>query len=558
MASSTPTHSTTDTPQQPRGEPAPVRRIGGHVVTETLEALGAKVAFGVPGIHALAIWEALRRSPVRTIGMRTELAAGFAADGFARSSGEPAPLLLSTGPGALNSLTALMEAASAHVPVVAISSQIPRELIGRGRGYLHELPDQRAVFEPVVKHASRAEQIEQIPDLLADAWRTAMTPPSGPVYLEIPVDLLTSPAPAAPLTVPDASPERGAAAQEAIEAAVRLLDQATQPVIWAGGGVLRSGATRELRELVELLDAPVATTYMGKGAISDDHPLAVGCGCDEAAFQELLAGADVVLCVGTELGAETTGQYALRFSGQLIQIDAAADRIGATYPALALVGDARATLSALIDRVSARGQPDARERVAQLRARIRDGLRAQSRVTELGLLATIEAALPPDGISAWDMTILGYWAAPHLRISAAQQFLYPLGSGTLGYAWPAAIGASVAHPQRAVLAVVGDGGIAYALAELASARQHSVDAKLLLIDDGGYGILREYQRSAYGETAAVDLVEPDFRVIAEAFGIPVRSGSAEQVGEHLEWALSEPGPAMVVAQTLLVAAEPTP
>src|SRR5918997_4487391 len=165
-------------------------RIGGHVVAESLEALGAEAAFGLPGIHALAIWEGLRTSGIRYVGFRTELASGFAADGYARAGGRPAPLLLSTGPGALNSLTALMEAATAHVPVVAISSQEPRALLGRGRGFLHELPDQRAVFAPVVKHAVRAESAEGLPEQLAAAWRTALTPPAGPVYLEIPVDVL--------------------------------------------------------------------------------------------------------------------------------------------------------------------------------------------------------------------------------------------------------------------------------------------------------------------------------------------------------------------------------
>jgi acetolactate synthase-1/2/3 large subunit len=313
----------------------------------------------------------------------------------------------------------------------------------------------------------------------------------------------------------------------------------------------------ELRAVAELLDAPVATTYMGKGALSDDHPLAAGCGCDEAAFQELLAGADVVLCVGTELGAETTGQYKLRFSGRLIQIDAAAERVGATYPALALIGDAKATLSALLERLEPRPRTDARERVAQLRARVRAGLDAQRRDLELGLLEAIEAALPPDAITTWDMTILGYWAAPHIRLIGDQLFLYPLGSGTLGYAWPAAIGASVANPDRTVLAVVGDGGLQYALAELATAAQESVDAKLLVIDDGGYGILREYQRTVFGETTAVDLVQPDFAALAEAFGIAVRSGCPAQLSEHLSWALSRSGPAMVVVRALLTAAQPT-
>jgi acetolactate synthase I/II/III large subunit len=532
-------------------------RIGGDVVVESLHALGAEVAFGVPGIHALAIWEALRDGPIQVCGARTELCAGFAADGYARSSRRPAPLLLSTGPGALNSMTALMEAASAHVPVVAISSQVPRALLGRGRGYLHELDDQLASFAPIVKHASRAESAEAIPGLLAQAWTIAQTPPSGPVYLEIPVDVLTGDAHEQPVRELVVAPPRIAARPDARAEAVRLLAAASRPVIWAGGGVLRSDARAELRTLAELIDAPVATTYMGKGAIPEDHRLSVGSGCDEAAFQELLSRADVVLCVGTELGAETTGQYGLRFAGRLIHLDAAAQRVGASYPALALVGDAKLTLQALIEALPQRRSPDSEASVMALRARIRDGLQAQGRATELALLAAIEEALPPDAIGCWDMTILAYWAAPHLRIRSEQQFLYPLGSGTLGYAWPAAIGAALAHPERVVLAVAGDGGVQYALAELGTAAQHGIAAKLLLIDDGGYGILREYQRDAYGETASVDLRQPDFVALAESFGVPSRAGGADDAPELLRWAIMQDGPAVAVVRATIAAARPT-
>jgi acetolactate synthase I/II/III large subunit len=535
------------------------QRIGGHLVAESLAALGAEVAFGVPGIHALAMWEALRDGPVHVYANRTELCAGFAADGYARSSGRPAPLLLSTGPGALNSLTAIMEAASAHVPVLAISSQIPSTMVGRGRGFLHELTDQLASFRPLVKSAVRAESAESIPGILAEAWRTALTPPSGPVYVEIPVDLLTDPVDGAPVGALAATAVSRPAPPEAIAAAAALLAEAERPVVWAGGGVLRSGAQAELRALAEHLGAPVATTYMGKGALPDEHPLAAGCGCDEAAFQELLAGADVVLCVGTELGAETTGQYGLRFGGRVIHLDASAQRVGATYRAVPLVGDARPTLAALLAELPPpRGDGAGAERVAGVRRRIRAGLEAQGRATELALLATIEAALPADAITTWDMTILGYWAAPHLRLQAAQQFLYPLGSGTLGYAWPAALGASVAHPGRTTLAVVGDGGLQYALAELGTAAQHRIAAKLLVVDDGGYGILREYQRDAYGTTTSVDLPGIDLVAIAEGFGVPVRAATPDSLGADLDWALAQPGPAAVVVRTKIAAAAPTP
>ena len=559
MAATTPDSATSTTDGVPAA--ASPQRIGGHLVAESLGALGAQVAFGVPGIHALAIWEALRTSPIEAYGARTELCAGFAADGYARSSGRPAPLLLSTGPGALNSLTALMEAATSHVPVVAISSQIPSDLVGRGRGFLHELPDQLASFRPLVKHAARVMSVDAIPEMLAQAWRIALTPPSGPVYLEIPVDLLKAPANAPPVIGLDATPIVHAAPPDAVAAAAATLAEARRPLIWAGGGVLRAGAQPELQALAELLQAPVATTYMGKGALGDEHPLAAGCGCDEAALQELLTDADVLLAVGTELGAETTGQYALRFGGHVIQIDAAAERIGATYPASALIGDARLTLAALVtalrDTDLPPRDPDPAERVLVAKRRIRAGLEDQGRAIELALLDTIERVLPQDAITVWDMTILAYWAAPHLPLKSGQQFLYPLGSGTLGYSWPAALGASVANPDRPVLSVVGDGGIQYALAELGTAAAHNVGAKLLVIDDGGYGILREYQRDEFGQTTDVELGQLDLEAVIRAAGVPVTATTPEQFEDHLRSALAQPGPAAVIVRARIAAAAPT-
>jgi acetolactate synthase-1/2/3 large subunit len=541
-------------------------RIGGQLVAQTLEALGTEIAFGVPGVHALAIWEGLRSTEIRAIGTRTELCAGFAADGYARSSGRPGVVLLSTGPGALNSLTAVMEAASSHVPLVLISSQIPSELLGRGRGYLHELPDQLGAFQTLVKGVWRAPSIESVPGILQRAFERALTPPTGPVFVEIPVDLLIGDAGrVSPTAVTRPSVRRSTAPRSHLLAATELLAQARSPVIWAGGGVIRSSARHAVRALAELLDAPVATTYMGKGVIADSDPLAVGCGCDEAAFVELLTEADVVLCVGTELGAETTRQYALSFDGAVIHLDAEPARIGVTYESLGLVGDARATLGALVEELGRRTdvRPGSRRaaavaRVQAVRSRIAEGLAVQGRALELGLLSTLQDALGADAIGCFDMTILGYWAAPHLRIADRQQFLYPLGSGTLGYAWPAAIGASIAHPDRPVLAVVGDGGFQYAAAELGTAAQHGIDATLLIIDDGGYGILREYQRDAFGETTAVELPGKDLVAVAGAYGVPVRSATPDDLGEHLAWAFAQPGPAVVVLGVLLTAAAPTP
>jgi acetolactate synthase I/II/III large subunit len=526
-------------------------RTGGHLVAESLEALGAEVCFGVPGIHALAIWEGLRSSEVRTVGLRTELNAGFAADGYARVSGKPAPLLLSTGPGALISLAALMEAASAHVPLVAVASQIPSDLVGAGRGYLHELPDQLASFAPLVKWARRAASAGEIPELVAEAWRRAQTPPSGPVFVEIPVDYLTGETDVSPVKELDATPAVPPVPDDPqLAESSRLLSTAKRPVIWAGGGVLRSGAWEELAELARRLDAPVATTYMGKGAFPEDDLLSAGSACDESAFRELVESADVLLCVGTELGAETTGQYDLTLPEHMIQIDAAPERIGATYPAFGLVGDAKAVLRALLEQVQARSG-DGAERASAVRQRIEAGLAEQGHELERGLLGTIRAALPREAVHAWDMTILAYWAAAHFPALAPRRFLYPLGSGTLGYAWPAVLGAALALPGTPVLAVAGDGGVLYGIQELAAARQHGLDAALLVVDDGGYGILREYQRNSFGETTAVDLARPDYAALAQAYGVPAETTTPEELGGALARVLEHEGPAVVHLPVLL-------
>jgi acetolactate synthase I/II/III large subunit len=516
------------------------------VLVDSLRALGATAVFGLPGVHALPVWEALRESDVRTLGFRTELNAGFAAAGWAHVTGRPAPLVVSTGPGALNTLTALMEAGSSHLPVVAIASQVPADFIGRGRGFLHELPDQPASFAPIVKWTGRAESPEQVPELIAEAWRRALTVPSGPTYLEIPVDVLKATTRATHQGALDGEPRAPlAASAESIAEAAKLLSTLRDPVIWAGGGVLRSGAWHELARLAEKLDAPVATTYMGKGSFPEDHVLAAGSAGDHAQLRLLLESAGVVLCVGTELGSETTAEYSLRFQGKLIQIDADARRIGATYPALGLIGDAAATLRELIKLVEPR--PDGR---GAARAR-------EARVEETELLRSIRSALPREAITAWDMTILGYVAASRFRAFEPRTFLYPLGSGTLGFAFPAALGAKAAKAGTPVLAVAGDGGFMYGISELASARQHGLATKLLLVDDGGYGILREYQRESFGGFHGVDLTQPDFVALAAAFGVPVRLTSGERLESDLRWAFEVQGPAVLVLRERLVYATST-
>jgi acetolactate synthase-1/2/3 large subunit len=368
----------------------------------------------------------------------------------------------------------------------------------------------------------------------------------------VPVDVLTEETGVARVTSLDGSPPAPpAAAPELLAEAARLLAAAERPVIWAGGGVLRSGAWEQLGAVARALDAPVVTTFMGKGSFPDDEPLFASSACYDPAVRDFLEEADAVLCVGTELGSETTFDYALRLPAVTVQVDAAAERVGATYPALGLVGDAAATLDALAALLPERPAGAGALRAARLRDRIARGLAGSDFGLELGLLRAIRAALPPDAVHAWDMTILGYDASCYFPALAPRRFLYPLGSGTLGYAWPAALGARVALPGTPVLAVAGDGGILYGLVDLATARQHGIAATLLVVDDGGYGVLREYQEQAYGETTAVDLAQPDFVAAAAAFGVSVVETTPERLEGELARALGGGAPSVLVLRERL-------
>lgn len=540
------------------GDPRGDRRTGGDLVVEALDQLGADAVFGLPGVHALPIWDALRRSNVMHLVLRTELNAAFAAEAYAQASGRPSVLLVSTGPGALVSLAGVMEAATTHVPMVVIAPEVPRDAHARNRGYLHELPDQLATFRPIVKRAVRATSAEAIPGLLAEAWSEARRHPNGPVYVGVPYDVIRDETSASPTTPRfDDAPVRVAPTTD-LDTAAQWLTGAERPVLWAGGGVLRAGAWRELRSLAERLVAPVLTTYMGKGAIPEDHPLAGGSGCEQRAYRDLLEAADVILAVGTELGSETTAQYRLRLTRRLIHADIAPERIGTTYPALALVGDARATLAQLRDRAKpCHGHAGTETRLRELRERIDAGLRSNGQAIERDLVDQIRAALPADAIHAWDSTTLAYWGGEYFPAMTPRTYLYPLGSGTIGYALPAALGAALARPGLPVLAVCGDGGFAYGTGELATARQYGLNVTLVLVNDCGFGILRHYQRASFGVTHAVDLVQPDFAALCSSFGVPTHPTTPASFGPTLAQALAETGPSVVLLEHALEAPIPT-
>jgi acetolactate synthase-1/2/3 large subunit len=537
----------------------PAGRHGGDLVVETLAGLGATTVFGLPGQHALPLFDALRRSDLRYIGLRVENNAGFAADAYGRITGEAAPLLLSTGPGALTSLAALQEAAAASAPVLAISSQIPTAGIGGGRhGYLHELPDQAASFRGVVKTVHTVRTQSQIPSAIAAAWQSALTAPHGPVWVEIPQDVLLAETLIPVVTGGDAFPEELPPRPELTAVAAHLLSTAARPAIIAGGGVVRADASGKLRQLAERLSAPVVTTYGGKGAFPWTHPLSLRSWLEDRHTTDFLEDADVLLVVGSGLGELSSNYHTFKPRGRVIQIEADLGKLESNHPALGIHADARLALTALLETIEEpREDASAPDRVRAVLDLVRARIDAQELTLEQDLLASVRRALPARAPSFWDMTILSYWAWSAFDPKGPNTMHSAQGSGGLGYAFPAALGAATADPTRPVLAVSGDGGALYSIAELATARQYDLNVTWLIVDDGGYGILRAYMTDAYGEPTGTELSRPDFVALAESFGVPGLRTTPESLADDLATSLAAPGPSVVVLPAVLRMFAPT-
>lgn len=536
----------------------PAGRNGGDLVVETLAGLGATTVFGLPGQHALGMFDALRRSSLRYVGLRVENNAGFAADAYGRITGEVAPLLLSTGPGALMSLAALQESAAASAPVLAIGSQVPTPGLGGGRhGFLHELRDQQASFRDIVKSVHTARTQSQIPSAIAAAWESALTAPHGPVWVEIPQDVLLAPTALPVVTAMDATAHDVVPRPELTAVAADLLSNASRPVIIAGGGVVRSDASGKLLALAEKINAPVVTTFGGKGAFPWQHPLSLRSWLEDRHTTNYLESADVLLVVGSGLGELSSNYHTFAPRGRVVQIEADAGKLESNHAGLGIHADARLALTALLETVEERPDDTAAETVRTVLGKVRERIASQDLALEQQVLASVREALPDDAPSFWDMTILAYWAWSAFDARRPNTMHSAQGAGGLGYGFPAALGAAVADTSRPVLAVSGDGGAMYSIAELATARQYDLPVTWLIVDDGGYGILREYMQDTFGEATATELSRPDFVALAESFGVPAVRATPESLTEDLAKSLTEPGPSVVVLPAVLRMFAPT-
>ncbi|AJT42690.1 thiamine pyrophosphate-binding protein [Psychromicrobium lacuslunae] len=545
-------------------------RNGGDLVVETLQALGAKTVFGIPGQHALGLFDALSRSDLHFVSSRVENNSAFAADGYARASSEVGVLFLSTGPGALTSLAGLQEAYATGVPMVVIASQIPLDGLGaRRKGMLHQLDDQKASAANVTKSQRLIQHASGIPSAIQDAWTEAVSSPQGPVWIEIPQNVLLD-----PIVVPRvedalAEPFDNPPRVELVREAVKWLAQADRPAIVAGGGARRGHAEAALLSIAEKLKAPVVSSPGGNGAFPWLHPLSLQSWVEDRYVTEVLEDADVLVVVGSSLGEVTSNYFTLEPRGRIIQIDAEPRVLESNRPGLGIRADAGQALEAIDQALSTAALAEQKsqwhgespeELVAQTLSKVMARLDSQDLAKERQFMADIRAAVPDDMQTFWDMTIAAYWGWSCWDARGGE-FHSAQGAGGLGYGFPAAIGGSVglaAHGKPArVLAVSGDGSSMYSIAELATAKQHNVPVTWLIVDDGGYGILREYMVGAFGKATHTELARPDFVALAESFGVPARRVEAAQVGQALKESFAADGPNVVVVETLLQMFAPT-
>ncbi|MCA4133923.1 thiamine pyrophosphate-binding protein [Arthrobacter sp. M4] len=543
------------------------QRNGGDLVVETLEALGAKTVFGIPGQHALGLFDAMGRGNLKFVSSRVENNSAFAADGYSRATGEVGVLFLSTGPGALTSLAGLQEAYATGVPMVVVASQIPLEGLGaRRKGMLHQLDDQKASAANVTKSQRLIQHASGIPSAIQDAWTEAISSPQGPVWIEIPQNVLLDPIMVPPVEDALAEAADNPPRVELVREAVKWLSTAERPAIIAGGGTRRGKAEKALLSIAEKLRAPVICTPGGNGAFPWNHELSLQSWIEDRYMTDLLEDADVLVVIGSSLGEVTSNYFTFEPRGRIIQIDAEPRVLESNRPGLGIRADAGQALSALDEALPATtAAPDWRgstpeQLVAETLAKVQARLESQDLAKELKFMADIREAVPADMQTFWDMTISAYWAWSCWD-SREGQFHSAQGAGGLGFGFPAAIGGAVGletagKPGR-VLAVSGDGSAMYSISELATARQHNIPVTWLIVDDGGYGILREYMVGAFGKATATELARPDFVKLAESFGVPARRVAPEEVGDALKASFAADGPNVVVVETLLKMFGPT-
>jgi acetolactate synthase-1/2/3 large subunit len=497
----------------------------GEYLVALLERYGVRHVFGIPGVHTAELYRGLAGSSIRHVTPRHEQGAGFMADGYARMSGRPGVCFVITGPGVTNIATAMAQAYADSIPMLMISGVAATGDLGRGKGNLHELPDQQGLASKLCAFSHTLRRAGNLQEVLARAFALFASAHPRPVHIEIPLDVMgwsvgNPPATIEPLPSPPRPENAG------LETAAPLLANAENPLLLVGGGA--RGARDAVVAFAEQLDAPVVMTVNARGIMPQGHPLAVPASPSLDAVRKLVADADVVLAVGTELGPTDYNMYsrgAFLVPGQLIRVDIDPDQLSRNVePSLALTGDARVVLRALSEGVSLARRGAAGRRPSQGAARAataRDAAFAElspAMQRQVQFLHAIRDALP-GVVIVGDSTQAVYAGNLYYEPDApGGWFNSAVGYGTLGYALPAAIGAKLGAPERPVVALAGDGGLQFTLGELGSAIDAGAPIIALVWNNRGYGEIKSYFLERGVPPIGVDLATPDFCAIARAYG----------------------------------------
>ena len=498
----------------------------GETLVTLLERHGVDTVFGIPGVHTVELYRGLASSKIRHVTPRHEQGAGFMADGFARASGRPGVAFVITGPGLTNAITAMAQARADSVPMLVISGVNQTATLGKGLGYLHELPDQRGMMEKVALSSTRVESAAELQPAVDRAFALFSTGRPGPVHIEIPLDVMGKPAtPLKPIETADLPDPDNAA----IVAGARLIAQSVRPVILAGGGARNAGAS--VKTLAERLDAPVVLTANGRGLLHD-HPLVVPASPSLKSVRALIGTADLTVAVGTEFGPTDYDMYAdggFVFPASLVRIDIDAEQLDRRPASVKIEANSKAGLDAVLavlsDRARAAGTSQGEKRAAECRRAARAELAGLGAAmpSQLAAVEAIRDALP-GALIVGDSTQPVYAANLYYdHDRPGGWFNAATGYGALGYGPPAAIGAALARPDLPVVCLTGDGGFQFTLPELAAAVESKAGVIFVVWNNRGYREIEVSMRDVGVEPVGVSPAPPDFAKIAEAYGLSYAS-----------------------------------
>ena len=518
---------------------------GGEAIVNGLVAHGVDTVFGLPGAQIYGLFDAFHQAQLKVIGARHEQACGYMAFGYARASGRPGVFSVVPGPGVLNASAALLTAFGCNEPVLCLTGQVPTQFLGKGRGHLHEMPDQLATLRTFVKWADRMEYPDVAPAMVGRAFQEMLSGRRGPASLEMPWDVFTQRAEIGkaqvydPLPAPSPDPDR-------IKAAAALIKASKNPMIFVGSGAIH--AREEILELAEMLDAPTVAFRSGRGIVSNAHEL----GLTMAAAYKLWPTTDLMIGIGTRLELTTMTRWPYRPDGlKSIRIDIDPVEMRRYVSDVAVIADSRAGTREVIAAVKKAGFSKTAGRRAAIRqataAAEKDIQRIQPQMAYLKILRDV---LPANAIVTDELSQVGFASWYGFPIYEPRTFITSGYQGTLGSGFPTALGAKVAHPDRPVVAITGDGGFMFGMQELATAVQFRIGVVTLVFNNNAYGNVRRDQRDRFdGRVVAADLVNPDFVKLAESFGAgAARVTSPDQFKPALEKALADGGPYVLAVE----------